>query len=476
MTLKPKISMLNRSEMEKIHEATLKILKDTGVAFRSEEALAYFQNHGFRIENETVFFKANQVQSALEQCPEQFTFSARNQAHSLTIGDKEPVIQPASGCVYVQEPNKPRRLGLLDDYIRYQQLLQTSDVVHLVGGNPIVPSDLNPGSRHFHQIYQTLKHTDKPVIGWTATGRQTNEMMDMLAIAFGGEEQLQTQHVIGTGINPLSPLAYGTETLDCVIAAAKRNQILFVCPAAMSGITAPLDLMGTALMQNAELLACTVLIQLVNPGLPVVYCPASVVGNMKRASFCTGSPESMLINLINLQLGQEYYHLPTRSLTGSTDAKVPDFQAGAESMQNLMLSMLGGSEIINEALGTLESYMTLSFEKYLMDEENFRRLQRIQKGVSLVNLEESVTLINEVGINGDYLTHTSTFNKFRELWQPTLSNWESYDQWIKNENKDLLTLAQKRVETLINSAPETLLHQSLDQELMQYMNKAGAFS
>jgi len=476
MTLNPKLSMLDRADMEKIHEATLKILKDTGVAFRSEEALAYFQNHGFTVENETVFFKPSQVQSAIERCPEQFTFSARNPEHSVLIGDKKPVIQPASGCVYIQEPNKPRRLGLLEDYIRYQQLLQISDVVHLVGGNPIVPSDLNPKKRHYHQIYQTLKHTDKPIIGWTATARQTDEMLDMLAIGFGGEAQLQSKHVIGTGINPLSPLAYGTETLECVMTTAKRNQILFVCPAAMAGITAPLDLMGTALMQNAELLACTVLIQLINPGLPVVYCPASVVGNMKRASFCTGSPESMLINLINLQLAQDLYHIPTRSLTGATDAKIPDFQAGAESMQNLMLSVLGGAEIINEALGTLESYMTLSFEKYLLDEENFRRLQRIQNGVSLINVEESVKLIHEVGINGDYLTHTSTFKGFREMWQPTLSNWESYDQWIKNENRDLMTLAQKRVKALINKAPETLLSPSLDQELMQYMNKAGAFS
>lgn len=468
--------MLSRADMENIHGATLKILKDTGVAFHSEEALNYFRKHGYTVEGETVFFEPNQVQTILEHCPEQFTFTARNPTHTLTIGDNNSVIQPASGCVYIQEPNKPRRLGILDDYIRYQQLLQISDVVHLVGGNPIVPSDLNPEKRHYHQIYQTLKHTEKPVIGWTATAHQTDEMLDMLAIGFGGEKHLQSQHVLGTGINPLSPLAYGTETLECVISTAKRNQILFVCPAAMAGITAPLDLIGTALMQNAESLACIALIQLINPGLPVVYCPASVVGNMKRASFCTGSPESMLINLINLQLAKELYRLPTRSLTGATDSKIPDFQAGAESMQNLMLSVLGSSEIINEALGTLESYMTLSFEKYLLDEENIRRLLRIQRGVSPTNIEESVKLINDVGIKGDYLTHQSTFSGFKDLWQPSLANWDSYDQWSDSDNKDLMILAQKKMTTLIKDAPETLLDQSLDKELVHYMNQAGAFT
>ena len=183
----------------------------------------------------------------------------------------------------------------------------------------------------------------------------------------------------------------------------------------------PIDPLGTALLQNAETLACIVLIQLIRPGLPVVYAPASVVGYMKRASFCTGSPESILINLVSLQLARDLYKIPTRTLTGHTDAKRSDYQAGMETMQSLLLSCIGGAEILTQALGTLESYMTISFGKFIMDEEMFSRCHRIQKGLDASTISQSIALIQEVGSTGNYLTNPDTFKKFRSSWQPSAS-------------------------------------------------------
>ncbi len=48
----------------------------------------------------------------------------------------------------------------------------------------------------------------------------------------------------------------------------------------------------------------------------------------------------MLINMVNLQLARERYRLPTRTLTGHTDAKIPDYQAGYETMQSFLLAAL----------------------------------------------------------------------------------------------------------------------------------------
>lgn len=45
-------------------------------------------------------------------------------------------------------------------------------------------------------------------------------------------------------------------------------------------------------------------------------------------------PLSNLIDRAALQLAQSLYHMPTRTLAGNTDAKVPDIQAGYETMQN----------------------------------------------------------------------------------------------------------------------------------------------
>ena len=86
--------------------------------------------------------------------------------------------------------------------------------------------------------------------------------------------------------------------------------------------------------QNAELLAGIVLAQLVQPGVPVIYGTATYAADMRSGAFITGSPLSNLIDRAALQLARSLYHMPTRTLAGNTDAKVPDIQAGYETMQN----------------------------------------------------------------------------------------------------------------------------------------------
>jgi trimethylamine:corrinoid methyltransferase-like protein len=355
MTLQSDYRMLSHAQMARIHEASLHLLAKTGIRFHSREILDILKKHGARIEGEVARLPKNLVQGALEQCPQTYRWHARNPDHSVTVGDDTLLIQPASGCIYVQEHTGLRRGGTLADYIAYQQLCQASDVVALVGGIPIAPMDIPPGERYLQQVYAILKHTDKPIVGWAANGRQTQQMIDMVALAFGSEDFLETHTCVGTGFNPISPLSYGAETLEGLLVNARRNQAIFVTPAAMAGITAPVGLLGTLVLQNTETLAGLVLAQTIRPGVPTVYSSASTVGNLRQATFCTGSPEASLISAACMQMGKEFYHLPTRPHAGHTDAKTVDYQAGCETSQSLLLSALSGGQIIVENMGTLES-------------------------------------------------------------------------------------------------------------------------
>ncbi len=471
MVLHSQIEVLSPKEMEQVHDASIKILEETGIIFHSEEALNIFRDNGFKTDGDIVFFSGSKVQAALDKCPPTYEFYARNPKKTVIVGEKKHLIQPAFGCVFVQEPGKPRRKGVLQDYINYQRLIQQSNLIQLAGGVPIVASELATETRHLYQMYNAIKYTDKPIIGWAASETQTNEMLDMLGIAFGSRDFLESHQVMGAGINPLSPLSYSTETLECVIANAKRNQVLFVTPAAMSGITGPIDLLGTSIMQNAEMLACITLIQLIQPGVPVVYSPASAVGYMKRASFCTGSPEGMMINIANFQLGRNLYKLPTRTLCGHTDAKTADYQAGYETMQANIMATLGGAEILTQALGTLESYMTISFEKFIMDEEIHSRNLRIAAGVDTSDIDGSVQLIQEIAHKGSYLTHPSTFKKFRQSWQPMVADWDDYSTWESKGSKDAVERAREIYLEKINKEEEIVIDPALDKELLAYIQK-----
>ena len=60
--------------------------------------------------------------------------------------------------------------------------------------------------------------------------------------------------------------------------------------------------------------------------------------------------------------------------------------------------------------------------------------------------------------------------KFRELWTPTLSDWNSYDEWDVMGKKDIVERAHIYYKKVLSEAPETLLDKELDQELQVFLH------
>lgn len=470
MTLKLRLNVISEQDYTRIHEATVKILAETGVVFHSEEALEVFRKHGAKVINKTVYLEQSLIELALETCPRTFKWTARNEKHSVIVGE-ECLIQPNAGPIYIQDIDRGRRLALLEDYCNIQKLCQASDVVNLAGHIPVDPSDVNQHEKHLHIMYAMLKHSDKPLIGHTAYKKQAQEMLDMMEMAVGEKGCLQKKHYLGVVVNSLSPLAYSEDAIETMTVYAKNNQPVVIAPAIMAGVSGPISLLGTVVQQNAEILAGIVYIQLINPGNPVVYSTASTTAFMKRASYCAGTPEAMLINIPNLQIGRDFYHLPVRTMCGITESKTIDSQSGYETMQSVMMGMLGGAHILVQCLGVLDALMTTSYEKFIIDEEIIRRVKCVAEGIDNSDDALAVNVIQEIGHTGTYLTHQSTYEHFRERWEPTISNWESYDNWIKGGAEDIVLAANRKLKEILKNAPQSMIDTALDNELKNYINR-----
>jgi len=466
MSLKTKLEVISKEHLTKIHEGSIKLLEETGIVFQSIEALDTFKKHGARVEGQTVYISNQMVENALEKCSSTYKWQARNDARSVTVGEGF-LVQPNAGPVYIQDLDQGRRLAKLEDYRNIMKLCQASDIINLVGAHPVDPSDVKKDHKHLYMMFEIIKNTDKPVLGFVVDGKQAGQMLDMLEIATGGS--LSRGHFSGVSVNPLSPLRWATDTTETIIEYAKRNQAIFLLPCIMAGISGPVSLLGTAVLQNTEILSGLVLTKLINPDTPVVYSPSSTTGFLKKGSYSTGTPEGMLINIANLQLALDYYHLPTRTMCGMTDSKSVDCQAGYETMQNLMMGMLGGAHIIVECLGVLDAIMTTSYEKFVIDEEILNRVMRIAKGIYGADLNLSLDIINEVGHNGSYLSHTNTFEHFRDRWTPLIADWESYTDWQETGSEDILVRANKKFKKILASAPETHIDKELENTLKSYM-------
>ena len=318
-------------------------------------------------------------------------------------------------------------------------------------------------------VHHLMRHSNKPLIGQAATIEEARQVFDIIEIAFGQKGYLDDHVAIAYGVNPASPLCFEPLTCETMQAYAGKKQALFILPGLMPGLTGPMDFKGLVVLSNAENLAALTCAQMINPGTPVVYSAGTFMVNMKNFYAVTGSPQSALVNIAGIQMAREFYGLPSRTMAGLTDAKRIDFQAGAETMQNLTLYTLAGVHVINECLGVLDSITTTSYEKWILDDELLDRLRHFSAGIDQIAVENCLDMMIAVGPGGDYLQHPSTLQNCRSLYMPEISDWNTFEDWEKSGARDLLRIAQEKFNQILEEWEEIVLPVDVDQEIEAYL-------
>jgi trimethylamine--corrinoid protein Co-methyltransferase len=191
---------------------------------------------------------------------------------------------------------------------------------------------------------------------------------------------------------------------------------------------------------------------------------------MQSGDFFCGTPEGMLINMANIQLATQFYNIPARAMTGITDAKTADYQAGFETMQNLMMGILAGAHLLNEAIGILDNILTVSYEKTIIDGELISRVKRIMQGIDGPDRNIDIEMINDVGHGGNYLLHDATLKRCRDRWRATHSYCGSFNDWEAAGARDIVQRANKTCKEILAAAPDTLIDPAVEEELYAYIS------
>jgi len=467
------LSLITKEQLDEIHEQSLHLLENTGVSFNHPTALQLLKEHGAKIDGRTARIPETLVTRCLDTCPSSFLLEARNPEKSVQIGQRDDfVVLPNLGPVFIQEHGGVKRRGTMDDFIKITKLSNLSAIVDVVGSCPIDACDADVNTKFLHMIKQSFRHSDKPVMCCTGTPEINDQQLQLMEVGFQQPGILEEKVITGTSLSPLSPLAYSDDASHAIIAFSRAKQMIIIAGAPMSGISAPVSISGTSLMINTEFLAGMVLAQCAGPGTPVIYATTASAGNLRNATYVSGIPETSLLNVFAAQMGR-YYRVPTRSVGTATDAKVLDMQAGAEAMQNLQLASLAGIDAIYETLGTLDSLMSVSYEKFMIDLELLSRAKILRAGVSESKEQFYREEIENIGIGGNYLSTPSTFRACRQRWSPSVSTWWPFDKWADEGSLDVHQKAAASFREALESAPESVLDASTDKELSNFIEKAG---
>ena len=462
---------LSTQNMEKIHDAAMDLLKNTGVSFNEEEALKIFKTNGHRVEGTTVFFEKSDIQKALKTAPRRFTVHARNPEKSVEIGEDDFVFLPGYGAPFVMDMQGNQRQATMEDYDNFCKLIQTSPYINMNGWMMVEPADMPSDTVHLDLNLSNMLLCDKPFMGSPTSRQGALDGIEMAGILWGGKENIMDKTVSVSLINSLSPLQFSDEMAGALIELARHNQACVVASLIMAGGSGPVTLDGVLALQNAEILAGITLAQLVRPGAPVIYGSTSSAMDMKTGALSIGAPElSKNIHLV-AQMAR-FYNLPSRSGGGLTDALCVDAQAGVESALALSTAARSGINFILHSCGILGSYIAMSFEKFLVDEEACGMILNMLKPLALTDDSIDINVIKDVGIGGQYLTHPKTFKLCRtEFFMPTLMSRKNSDAWTKDGKKHIDQVAEDKVAQRLASYEKPDIDPKIEKQLTEYVEK-----
>ena len=465
------LSMFSDDDLAKVHEYSLKLLRENGISIANERALSVFRKHGFKIDGSQIFISEQQVDEALKTIPSHFVIHGRNSKNNLDLGGGDYGVCTPIGPVNIRTLDEGLRPGTLKDVADLVKIYQWSNVINFNTNNGVEANDVPEKVRHLEVMRATLKNTDKPFYTRLFDYKQMHEAMDMVEIACGEKLEKGGNIWMAPGSCPsLSPMAFSREVADCIVALAERGQVVTLGSATSTGVTGPIQIFGSIVMQNAEQLAGMVLTQLINPGNAVGYGVAGCPGNMFGAKYCCGSPGRVMLQVGSIEMGKRFYHLPTRTEPYTTDSTSIDVQCGIESYEGTMCNILSGADYHLGEIGTLDALMTTSYEKTIIDEEITSRLLYIRNGIDVSEEMAALETIKEVGSGGTFLTTDDTLEYMRDAWYPKYTHWNREpEDGFEQDYEYVIKRANAEWKRRLAEAPDSMLDREVEKELDAYV-------
>ncbi len=433
------LEILSADQLESIHQAGLRILRDIGMDVLSDRALTLLEHAGADVAREgdtggrgasgRVRMEPAHVEQLVAKAPTTFELHARNPAKNLAFGGRNLVFGAVGGPAFVTDIDRGRRPGNSADFQDYVRLIGALDVIHQEGGGPLEPVDLPVETRHL-DMYRTFATNLDKTWQCLAFGAQVVEdAIEVACVSRGIDRaQLAREPSLMTVVNTNSPLRLDGPMSDGLIAMAQAGQPVIATPFTLAGAMAPSTLAGALAQQHAEAMFVVALAQLVNPGTPMVYGGFTSNVDMRSGSPAFGTPEYVQAQIATGQLARRV-ELPWRT-SNVTGSAVVDAQAAYESSMSIWGAVMSGASILYQGAGWLEGGLTASFEKLILDAEMLQQIALVLQPITVDDDALGLDAIAEVGPGGHFFGSSHTLARFETaFYQPMLSDWRNFETW-----------------------------------------------
>src|SRR5690242_4542773 len=389
------MEVLTEEQIERIHDASMRILEEFGIEFLDAQARDRAVAKGAELVPGTqrLRFDRHLVAEYVGKAPAEFTLHARVPERNLTFGGNHVNFGSVASAPNVSDLDRGRRPGNFEDYCNLLRLVQSLNVVQFIGGYPVEPADIPPATRHLDAHYGAITLTDRIWHPYSLGRERIEDAVEMICIGRGiSKEQLAKEPSLFSIVNSNSPLRLDGPMLQGLMAMARHGQPVVLTPFTLSGAMAPATVAGALAQQNAEALAGIAFIQMVNPCVPCVYGGFTSNVDMKTGAPAFGTPEY------------------TRA------ANAVDAQAAYESEMSLWGAVMGHANLILHGAGWMEGGLVASFEKLIVDVELIQSMAEFLQPLVVDEDTLGFEAMKEVGPGGHFFGAAHTLARYEKAF------------------------------------------------------------
>jgi trimethylamine--corrinoid protein Co-methyltransferase len=464
----PYVDPMHGEQVERVHDASMKILEEVGVDFRDPTALTDWKRVGAQVEGERVRFDRRMIMELISSIPDSITLHARDPDKTVTLGGDQAIFVPMTGAPFIRDLEEKRRWGSLEDLGTFHKLAHMAPALHSSAHVICEPMDKPVGHRHLWITYSSMAHSDKTFMGMSTSGPNGEDVMEMVKILFGAEF-VDTHAVVTANINGNSPLVWDETMLGAMRAFTRHNQPVLCSPFVLGGANTPASTVPAVAQLNAEALSALAYTQVVRKGAPAIYGHFLSTVSMQSGAPMAGTPE---ISLMNLMIGQmaRHYGIPWRTSSALGGAKTFDAQSGYESATTLTAAVLAGANYIWHSAGWDEAGMVCSTAKFVVDAEQCAMAHRMAEGLRWDDFDEALAGVRDIGPGGHYLGHPHTQDNFqRAFFIPKLLDNNSVEQWEADGARDITQRALEHAKRQLAEYQQPKLDPATDEALLDFI-------
>ena len=424
-----RITYLTDEDRRFIHDQVAFLLEEVGVGYNSVAAIDVLEEAGAVVDRERLRARLpwELVERCLRTCPPQVRLAGRVPGSDVVLGDGSLTFcTDGTGTYLYDDETGVRSEG---SAAALRQVMRLFDAIPEVdyAWPSISARDLHPLTAGLEIEAISFANFSRHIQDEVRDPAHVAPLLEIFQAVAGGS--LWDRPVFSIVDCTVAPLQHEREMTEAAMELVKAGVPVLVLPMPLTGTTSPITVLGTAIVNMAELLSAVVLFQLVQPGCSLISGVGAAVADMRTGGYLCGAPEVGLINIICIEMSHQY-GLPVTGTAGTGDSKAGNFQAGAEAMLTGLACGLAGADSML-AFGLIDGAETVTLAKTIMDRDVVTMIERLLRDDCIDPAHALTGDIREVGIGGHFLGRRSTreFMRSGELWSPQVfqrAPFESY--------------------------------------------------